>query len=232
MDCGVEGCSRVAAMKAEGVLVCEGHWHRHNKTGSFGTPEIRTIRKSRSKCVIEGCSNEDCGLHGLCKLHYSRSRRTGDPTKLKGREHLVGENSPLWTGDEVTYDALHQRLRRHRGKASLNKCIDCGSPAFEWSYSGCADPSSRRVDRDGEYSVSMQDYEPRCVPCHRRKDFGAPPTRSRGELSEIAASLYMGGYSLRGVSGELGASVHTVRALLSEAGVKIRGRGRRKNVES
>jgi hypothetical protein len=68
----------------------------------------------------------------------------------------------------VTYDGAHTRVRRGRGKAADNPCVDCGLPAFQWSYDH-SDPNELR-SKDGPYSTDPTRYFPRCEPCHRVYD--------------------------------------------------------------
>jgi NAD-dependent SIR2 family protein deacetylase len=58
----------------------------------------------------------------------------------------------------IAYTIRHQRVRKARGPAKYQNCIDCGEVAEHWS---------RIHDKDGE---DPNDYEPRCRPCHRKYD--------------------------------------------------------------
>lgn len=72
------------------------------------------------------------------------------------------------TKETVSYSAMHKRIRNKRGSARKYACIDCGLTAKQWSLThGSADTL---WDSDGEYSLSMSDYVPRCVPCHKKYD--------------------------------------------------------------
>jgi hypothetical protein len=65
------------------------------------------------------------------------------------------------------YMDAHRRVRKELGPASEQLCVECGGPAFHWSYNH-ADPDERTDDRCGHpYSDKPMFYEPRCVPCHR-----------------------------------------------------------------
>ena len=61
---------------------------------------------------------------------------------------------------------LHRIVERERGKASAHSCTDCGGSAKEWSRT------------HGAQGISVSDYSPRCIPCHRIYDGD-----SRGELN-------------------------------------------------
>jgi len=53
---------------------------------------------------------------------------------------------------------MHVWVRRRKGKASLYKCIDCGEQAIHWS------------NVDHSYKRKLEDYQPRCMKCHRKYD--------------------------------------------------------------
>lgn len=81
-----------------------------------------------------------------------------------------GDRNHMWKGDAAGYSAAHLRVAALRGSAREHACIDCGSPAHDWSFN-----NGRRTDlRDPEtgcaYSNDPNDYDPRCRSCHRRFD--------------------------------------------------------------
>lgn len=165
-QCSVEHCDR-SDIQAHGM--CRMHYHRWRRTGST---VARPLRATRGNCTVDGCGNLDCGPHGLCPKHNSRNRRNGDPLLLMGgpRARFGPENS-AWTGDQASYSAMHLRVRGEKGRASLQVCVDCGRVAQQWSYDR-SDPDER-TSADGPYSVSINHYEARCIPCHKRFDLGA-----------------------------------------------------------
>lgn len=84
----------------------------------------------------------------------------------------------LWSPGEGGYDAVHHRLRVHRGPAREHVCVDCGRQAREWSYDH-KDPDELLHGnvRDSQwrngpswYSRKLEHYEPRCAGCHRQFD--------------------------------------------------------------
>lgn len=71
---------------------------------------------------------------------------------------LAGKESPRWVGDKVGRNGMHKRIRRVRGDASSHIRKDCSSRAEDWSH-------VHNTDR-----LDVQNYEPRCTPCHMRYD--------------------------------------------------------------
>lgn len=74
-----------------------------------------------------------------------------------------------------TYVSAHQRISAARGPAREYDCTDCGGPAAEWSYDH-GDPNElvgkSSATREAAYSLDIEHYVPRCVPCHRTHDMG------------------------------------------------------------
>ncbi len=118
---------------------------------------------------IEGCERRADGGQGFCSKHYQRLIRNGDTTARIGRESTGAFF--LTHGDDVSYEAVHYRVRRLRGKASDHQCTDCGSQARHWSYDHDSD-LERYAQGKGAYSIEIDHYSPRCVPCHKTFDLG------------------------------------------------------------
>ena len=59
----------------------------------------------------------------------------------------------------AAYQRRHRVVVKLRGKASDQRCVDCGGQARHWSTVH---------DRDG--MDVMNDYAPRCYPCHSAYD--------------------------------------------------------------
>ncbi len=80
---------------------------------------------------------------------------------------------------------FHDHLRKERGPASAQTCVDCGGPAKEWSWNGGSleDYGSKTFVDD------FDQYEPRCQPCHRRKDgtgfTHSPETREKMRVAKL-----------------------------------------------
>lgn len=77
-----------------------------------------------------------------------------------------------------SYIAVHTRLRRHRGKASCHKCVDCGELAAHWSWDRTDEETSlqgsvmcgERGMVSVRYSADLSRYQPRCISCHVKMD--------------------------------------------------------------
>ncbi|TDD98904.1 hypothetical protein [Jiangella asiatica] len=67
------------------------------------------------------------------------------------------------------YSSAHQRVAAARGDAAEHRCVDCGARALEWSYRGDS-PDELINPRGLRYSPWPDDYEPRCILCHRIND--------------------------------------------------------------
>lgn len=120
-------------------------------------------------CEIADCAKTAKSRSRMCSMHANRVYRHGSPhvtITMKGRPK---DSAP-------TYKAVHDRLRRERGRASAHDCVECGSPAMEWAYQyGCPDEFH---SRNGSYSPNLGRYSPMCAPCHRMfdREVGLVPT--------------------------------------------------------
>lgn len=156
--CRADGCDREATRTRK--TWCEMHYHRLRRTG---TTDPRPTKVAQ-ECRVDGCGRPRKGRDGLCGMHHERVRKHGS-TDVRLRAH--------WTGDGATYDAVHQRLRAQRGPARTHACADCGGTARQWSYQRTGGPGHRESET-GPYSVDLDDYAARCVPCHKKFDLYHP----------------------------------------------------------
>jgi hypothetical protein len=151
------------------------HYKRHTRHGHFDeTRRWHPKSGERRVCEADGCTVLEDGNCGMCKLHDTRRRRHGDPrTFIHQRDRNLprGSDNHLWTGDEATYFAVHQRVRKARGSASTYVC-GCGRPAKQWAYDH-SDPE-QKYELIGAtmtaYSIDVERYEAKCVRCHKRAD--------------------------------------------------------------
>ena|SRR3990167_8797453 len=75
-----------------------------------------------------------------------------------------GENHHKWKGKNVSYSGLHKWVNKYKGKAF--GCTVCGSQKrqrYEWA------------NISGEYKRDLDDFESKCVPCHRENLKGITP---------------------------------------------------------
>lgn len=70
----------------------------------------------------------------------------------------TGGNNRNLTKNGNTHSNIHQRIKRYRGKACEQKCVDCSNQANEWSH------------RHNTDKTDIYNYYPRCYTCHDRYD--------------------------------------------------------------
>ena len=102
------------------------------------------------------------------KLKMSLAR-IGKINGMQGKKHSsatleklrtvakVGSQNPMWKGDEVGYDALHDWARRHRGMSKT--CEMCNAGGY-----------LELANRSREYKRDVDDWLTLCKPCHVRYD--------------------------------------------------------------
>lgn len=115
---------------------------------------------------------------GMCKSHYMRDYYQRNPDKLErlrelSRAYVRPDNLPLKPVKEVvTYWQAHKRVSAQRGKPTTHTC-SCGAQAKQWALihgRGTHEQTIRGYDLP--YSLDVDDYQPMCVPCHKRYDLG------------------------------------------------------------
>lgn len=163
--CVIEGCERT---DVQGKGMCQMHYYRTRRSGSPGEAERRQ-RAARATCLVSDCTKIDCGPHGYCSMHFGRIQRTGRLDK-QPRQGLKDELHPKWLAPtELTYTAVHQRLRKFLGSARRYACVACGETAAQWAYDHL-DRENEQPSEFGHYSPSLDHYQPMCVPCHKEMD--------------------------------------------------------------
>lgn len=168
--CSVDGCER--PIKSRGW--CQAHYFRWRRNGDVGSGELLLKGQPKDPCHIEDCVEDEKSL-GLCQRHYYRYRKWGDPYYFEEKARR-GRFNRFWRGDECGYGGAHDRVTRAWGApASAWPCADCGGSAAHWSYDH-ADPDERYDSGNGTYSLKVEHYQPRCVPCHKVFDL------ARGEV--------------------------------------------------
>ena len=179
--CEVPRCEKKARTKT--AKLCPMHYHRQYRGRKIGGAE-EWVRKSKTgSCAVKDCENTDSeGIY--CSMHAARMRRHGDTEKVispSERYAPSGEDNHKWKGSDVGYTAAHDRVRRARGSASNHDCVDCGEPAYHWSYDHECENEQVRFERGYYVSLSpyIDHYQPRCVPCHKRFDLGRDGSSTR-----------------------------------------------------
>lgn len=167
--CSVEGCERGERTRG----LCGTHYERWRRNGH--TVLLREL-VVKPQCTAADCTRT-CPRRRvtapvLCMMHFRRWLRHGTTDRYPG-----GVLHPNWAGSEIGYAAAHDRLESHRGKARNHQCIDCSGQAAEWSYRlGSPNERTELQKRKGRreilaaYSPYPDDYDPRCMDCHRAYD--------------------------------------------------------------
>lgn len=125
----------------------------HGRNGTFLCRcECGTERAVQGRGLRSGKS-QSCGcLHAELQRASAAVWRTGAYKEAPG------------------YQAVHQRLRVEKGRASEHECVDCNGQGADWSYRGGDPDELTEVLR---YSTDLDYYEPRCRDCHVKYDGGA-----------------------------------------------------------
>lgn len=79
------------------------------------------------------------------------------------RFDIVGENHPMWKGDNVGYQGVHIWIRKQLGSAFwCYVCMSVDDPKTKYGYAN--------ISR--EYKRELTDWIPLCAKCHREYDKG------------------------------------------------------------
>ncbi len=82
MECGVDGCDRLAVSRGW----CTAHymrWYKHGDPLGGGAMRPRRQALARQRCTVEDCDRPRGAADGLCKMHAIRRKRHGDPAVRK-----------------------------------------------------------------------------------------------------------------------------------------------------
>ena len=161
--CKALGCTNNP--RSSSADYCEMHYYRLRRNGTL---DIVSPRVKDAICWAEGCERKAQRTDGLCRNCHLRYERNGSFA-----HHRKGELHSSWLDDdEVTYAAIHLRLRHRRGSAGNYKCVDCGSTANHWSYDHNDPGEKSELIKTYEvlFSSNLDCYSPRCVQCHKRYD--------------------------------------------------------------
>jgi hypothetical protein len=155
--CSVNDCDQPLSTRG----LCHKHYARLLAHGTIADPAPRP-----STCSVDGCDAEYY-VAGFCHPHYRAKLRYGNPLGAPGR---VAEHNSRWKGDQAGYHAVHDRLRRRRGKASDHACVGCGEKARDWAYDYTCPDEAVWLERNLVYSHDVDRYQPMCTSCHRLQD--------------------------------------------------------------
>lgn len=179
VQCSVPGCERDVMCKQ----LCTGHYARLRRVGSVQADKpLQPWRVGLNEgiCTIDGCEKPK-ETKGLCGTHYMRLKRHGDPTvAIKPDERALpkGEDHWKWQGDQASYWAVHDRLKKAWGPAKNYDCMTaCGRKAQQWAYDH-EDPNEI-PSKEGPYSADLHRYMPMCISCHKSMDLAYLRTQSQ-----------------------------------------------------
>jgi hypothetical protein len=185
--CAFDGCDRPRRSRREPL--CEGHYYQRRRG-----QDLRELKPQRRKgeggvCILDGCDKPTKG--GMCAMHHARKARHGDPYRVIGKDEQkrhYGAEHYAWVEDPG-YQTMHSRVRKRFGSASRYTCsMGCGAVARQWALvtpRGVA----RLVDEVGSLlpvGLSVDDYSPLCVRCHKNFDMAWIGTQ-REALSALQA---------------------------------------------
>lgn len=131
-----------------------------------GEKRTRPTARVRCECGIEKVVARNTLTSGDTKSCGCLRREWGVQSMRQNRrnrdEHV----------ERPSYQALHDRLRRYRGRASEHRCVECGGQAQDWAYDH-SDPEAV-VTKVGKkriaYSTDLSRYQPMCRRCHIQFD--------------------------------------------------------------
>lgn len=122
-------------------------------------PEYKDFQKkfriNQSKALI---GNQNC-----LEKHHS------EETKNKMRLSKFGENNPMWKGDNVGYNPLHQWIKRHKQKPRICESCKINKP-FDLA------------NISGEYKRDIKDYQWLCRRCHMKSDGRMDNKNEKGQF--------------------------------------------------
>lgn len=93
------------------------------------------------------------------KLSERAKLRGNSGNGYKKGNQFIGKKNGFWKGDDAGYVALHDWVRRWKGKPK--KCEHCGSTTRKMYHWANIDHKYRRV---------LEDYISMCVSCHKKYD--------------------------------------------------------------
>jgi NUMOD3 motif len=138
------------------------------------TPEQRAAREratARARELRDSGANWQAVANVLTAEGYQTMR--GGPWYIKGVQRLL--TAPL-AEPSAGYIARHMRVRKDRGKASDQRCVDCGGQAYGWATI------------HGTDGMLPDDYQPMCMTCHMAYDGVTGSGRSEDTRARMSAA--------------------------------------------
>lgn len=141
-------------------------------------PDVPTIKETIWTCQCSCGSVADVPRSNLMRGRSTQcascrdlaAKKPPKPKALRPRVKLVGAAHPRWRGNAIVYSSAHKRVVAAKGKAAAHGCVDCSSPAQDWSFTK-VECETRMVSSEGRpYCTHPEHYEPRCRDCHNRFD--------------------------------------------------------------
>ena len=115
-----------------------------------------------TKLKMKGRKAWNKGLKGVMPEPWNKGIKkptnTGKTWFKKGNKPPTDELSPNWKGDKAGYCALHDWVRKHKGKAKI--CSKCNTTVkkIEWA------------NVDHKYRRNLDDFISLCCDCHSKYD--------------------------------------------------------------
>ena len=132
--------------------------HTHIKPKTYPAQQVAEVKRlywDEGMSIEEVAATLDLGSKVIRRLMENHDI----PRRSKIKRNQAGANNSTWRGREASYNALHSRVERARGKPDCCEQCSADDPAlrYEWAH------------LTGAYE-DTNDYRRMCVPCHREFD--------------------------------------------------------------
>jgi len=126
------------------------------KTKSFS--KIIESKNETEPYICEICGRECKGYRGYISHKRWHDLPEYQKFQKRFRERMKEENNPMWKGNDVKYDALHEWVRRYKKKPK--RCPECGKLTTKLDIANIS----------GEYKRDLSDFKYLCRKCHIMRD--------------------------------------------------------------
>lgn len=195
--CSIDDCED--PVKARGW--CDKHWKRWRKhgdplaapqPGAAATPEAETERRRK---IGEASRGRKLGPRSEETRRKLSDAMTGRPLSdahrqaiaaagQANRDRTTATSRAQWekwreeNDKPLGYFGAHRRVRKTRGPAKFQTCVDCGKAALHWAHIHDTDPTD------------PQNYRPMCARCHYAYDqVGSKSVATKGPEGRRAIAL-------------------------------------------